>query len=276
MRPGLLLAAVLAPMLAGCLGADGPALLLATTTSTKDTGLLDHLLPPFEAAHGAEVKVVAVGTGRALELGRRGDADVVLVHAPPTERAYLRNGSYGERREVMYNQFFLVGPPDDPAGLLGTADVLEAFRRLAEGRARFVSRGDQSGTHLREQELWAMAGVDPASVARPGNSWYLSVGQGMAATLRVAQEEAAYTLTDDGTFHALQPALAVVKQDEPPLRNQYSVLLRPEGALPAGKAVLAEALAAHLTGPEGQARIAGFEVRGHRLFTPNAGVVERA
>jgi tungstate transport system substrate-binding protein len=273
--------ALLALVLAGCAQPQQLAagsMILATTTSTKDSGLLEHLLPAFEALHGLEVKVVAVGSGRALELGRSGDADVVLAHAPRLERAYLANGSYVARYEVMYNQFLVVGPPDDPAGLHGAVDVTAAFRVLRDHEAPFVSRGDQSGTHLREQELWALAGYDyAAQIAVPQNTWYKAVGQGMGATLRIASEQQAYTLTDDSTFHALQPpGLAILRDNEPPLRNQYSVLLVNATRAPHVKAPLAEAFAAWFTSPATQQAIAAFEVRGHHLFTPDAGVVDRA
>lgn len=279
--PRWVLALLAALLVTGCAqpglqGSPSRSLVLATTTSTRDTGLLDALLPDFEAAHRVEVKVVAVGTGRALELGRTGDADVVLVHAPATERAYLRNGSYVARYEVMFNQFLLVGPAGDRAGVDRTADVAAAFARIADERAPFISRGDQSGTHLREQQLWALAGLDHArDIAVPSNTWYRSVGQGMGATLRIASEQQAYALSDDGTWWALQPrGLAIVKQDEPPLHNQYSVMLVNQSRAPHVQADLAQALAEWFASPATQQRIAGYEVHGHRLFTPDAGLVE--
>lgn len=248
--------------------------MLATTTSTENTGLLAFLLPSFEAEHGIGVKVVAVGSGRALELGARGDADVVLAHAPALERAYLRNGSYLARYEVMYNQFLLVGPPADPADAGGAADVAEALRRVQAMRAPFVSRGDNSGTHIRERELWALAGLEYGrDVAGPGNDWYRSVGQGMEASLRIAAELEAYCLSDDGTYYAVEPAgLVVLRADEPPLRNQYSVLLPGQARASEPAQAFADWLVSNAT----QQRIAGFESNGHRLFTPNAGAVERA
>jgi tungstate transport system substrate-binding protein len=269
-------AALLLPLLAGCTGPP-ESIILATTTSTKDSGLLEYLLPGFEALRHVQVKVVAVGTGRALELGRAGDADVVLVHAPATERAYLANGSYAARYEVMHNEFLLVGPPADPARLREAGNVSIAFARMAAEKAPFVSRGDASGTHLREQQLWALAGLDYATqVAVPANTWYRAVGQGMGATLRIAAEQQAYTLSDDSTFYATEPpGLAILRQDEPPLRNQYSVMLLNATRHPGIKADLAFAFAAWMVEPATQARIGAFEVKGHRLFTSNAGVVER-
>jgi tungstate transport system substrate-binding protein len=270
-------ALLLALSLAGC---TQPArgIVLATTTSTKDTGLLEYLLPGFRDATGTEVKVVAVGTGRALELGRTGDADVVLVHAPATERAYLANGSYVARFEVMYNQFLLVGPPGDPAGLRNATDIADALRRVHDAQAPFVSRGDQSGTHLKEQQLWALAGLDYAvDIAVPENTWYRAVGQGMGATLRVASEQRAYCLSDDGTFYATEPpGLAILRANEPPLRNQYSVMLVNQSRAPHVHADLARAFADWMVRADTQQRIGAFEVRGHRPFSPDAGVVERA
>jgi tungstate transport system substrate-binding protein len=273
-------------LFAGCAQVPAPlpgsaaherSMVLATTTSTKDTGLLDFLLPEFQDAQHVSVKVVAVGTGRALELGRTGDADVVLSHAPPTEGSYLRNGSYVARYEVMYNQFLLVGPPSDPAGLRAAANVTAAFRSMAEAKAAFISRGDQSGTHLKEQALWAAAGFGyNTQIAIAPNTWYRSVGQGMGATLRIASEQQAYTLSDDGTYWALQPpGLAVIRDNEPPLRNQYSVMLINTSRAPSVQGDLAQALADWMVSPATQLRIASYEVKGHTLFTPDAGLVER-
>lgn len=251
---------------------------LATTTSTKDSGLLDAILPQFEALHRVDVKVVAVGTGRSLELGRSGDADAVLVHAPETERAYLRNGSFTARYETMYNQFLLVGPPSDPAMLANATNVTAAFAALEQRHAPFVSRGDQSGTHIKEQQLWAQAGYDYSHQILSANStWYFSVGQGMGATLRIAAEKQAYTLSDDGTFYATQPpGLGILRQNEPPLRNQYSVMVINQTRHPSVQGDLAQAFADWMTSASGQAAIGAYEVRGHRLFTPNAGNVEFA
>jgi tungstate transport system substrate-binding protein len=279
--PLVALLLLLAPIVAGCAAplAGAPAtLVLATTTSTENTGLLAYLLPEFEAAHHAVVKVVAVGTGRALELGRTGDADAVLAHAPATERGYLANGSFVERREVMFNQFLLVGPPGDPAGLRNATDVTAAFAAIQQQRAPFVSRGDNSGTHIKERELWAAAGINYSAQVLPANStWYRSVGQGMEATLRIADQLQAYCLSDDGTFYAAAPeGLAIIRENEPPLRNQYSVLLVNTTRNPHTNASLALAFGDWMVSGATQARIAAFEVRGHQLFTPNAGIVERA
>src|SRR6266704_6978069 len=170
--------------------------LLATTTSTRDAGLLDSLLPVFERQTGYTVKVIAVGSGQALAMGRRGDADVVLSHAPDAERALVDSGYFVRRRLVMHNEFLIVGPAGDPAGLRGLSDAVSAFRRIAERRAPFVSRGDQSGTHQREQLFWKRAGFSSI----PRNDWYIESGQGMGATLQLADEKHAYTLTDRATY----------------------------------------------------------------------------
>src|SRR5881409_3488667 len=179
-------------------------LLLATTTSTRDAGLLDSLLPVFERQSGYRVKVIAVGSGQALAMGRRGDADVVLAHAPEAERVLADSGYFLHRRLVMHNDFLVVGPAADPAGLRGLSDAVAALRRTAAARATFISRGDRSGTHQRELQLWKQAGVAPptgaAVGAAAGVGWYIESGQGMAATLQMADEKRGYTITDRATY----------------------------------------------------------------------------
>lgn len=265
----------LALLLAGC-AAPARSMVLATTTSTEDTGLLDALLPDFERSQHVDVKVVAVGTGRALELGRTGDADVVLVHAPGTERAYLANGSFTARYEVMYNQFLLVGPPGDPGHFADGTNVTAAFRAIHDEALPFVSRGDQSGTHIKEQQLWAAAGFDyTRDIATANATWYHSVGQGMGATLRIADQLQGYCLTDDGTFYATAPAgLVVLEQNQPPLRNQYSVMTVNATRNPHVQADLGQAFAEWLRSDATLQRIASYQVKGHTLFTPDPGVVE--
>src|SRR5438034_1479461 len=185
------------------LSAQSHEVLLATTTSTRDAGLLDSLIPVFERTNGYRVKVIAVGSGQALEMGRRGDADVVLAHAPEAERVLVDSGYFVSRRLVMHNDFLIVGPAADPAHLGGMTDALAALRRLAEGRAPFVSRGDQSGTHKLEQKLWRLAGIRP-----PGaGGWYIEAGHGMGETLQMADEKRAYTITDRATYPARRPAV---------------------------------------------------------------------
>jgi tungstate transport system substrate-binding protein len=250
-------------------------LLLATTTSTRDAGLLDSLLPVFERQSGYSVKVIAVGSGQALQMGRRGDADVVLSHAPEAERTLVDSGYFVRRRLVMHNDFLVVGPPADPAGLRGLNDAPAAFRRLAERHGPFVSRGDQSGTHQRERILWHEAGITPPA---PG-SWYLESGQGMGATLQLADEKRSYTLTDRATYLAWREKVQLVPmvEGDPLLYNVYHVLeLNPKNAprinVPGGRA-----FADFLVSPETQRWIGEFgKARfGQSLFTPDAGKPDR-
>ncbi|MDP3910513.1 MAG: substrate-binding domain-containing protein [Gemmatimonadales bacterium] len=233
---------------------------LATTTSTRDAGLLDTLLPVFETNTGYRVRVVAVGSGQALELGRRGDADVVLSHAPAAEQALVDSGLLLRRRRVMHNDFILVGPPEDPAGLRGGQDAVAAVRRLADERYRFVSRGDRSGTHQLEQRLWRAADLAPAG------PWYLDAGQGMAATLQIADQKEAYTLTDRATYLAWRDKLhlAPLVEGDSLLYNVYHVMETK------GAGAGARALADFLVSSEAQAIIARFGMAqfGRPLFFP--------
>ena len=256
--------------------AQSPEVILATTTSTRDAGLLDSLLPVFERGTRYQVKVIAVGSGQALAMGRRGDADVVLSHAPEAERVLVDSGYFVRRRLVMHNEFLVVGPATDPAGLRGLSDAVAAFRRLAERRAPFVSRGDQSGTHQREQLLWKRTGM---TAAPPRDGWYVESGQGMGATLQLADEKRAYTLTDRATYLAWRDKLQLVPMVEGDslLYNVYHVLeLNPKNAarvnLTGGRA-----LADFFVAPETQALIAGFgKARfGQSLFVPDAGKPDR-
>jgi tungstate transport system substrate-binding protein len=267
-----LLVAPLAPVPAA---AQRPDLILATTTSTRDAGLLDSLLPLFERESGYRVKVVAVGSGQALEMGRRGDADVVLSHAPESERALVDSGYFVRRRLVMHNDFIIVGPASDPAGLRGTSDAVAAFQRLAQRRATFVSRGDRSGTHQREQMLWRKAAVTPPA----SGSWYVESGQGMGATLQLADEKHAYTLSDRATYLAWrdQLQLALLLEGDPLLYNVYHVLeLNPKNA-PRINVAGGQAFADFLVAPATQTRIAAFgRARfGRSLFEPDAGKPDR-
>ena len=254
---------------------QSPDVILATTTSTRDAGLLDSLLPVFERQTRYRVKVIAVGSGQALAMGRRGDADVVLSHAPEAERVLVDSGYFVRRRLVMHNEFLVVGPAADPAGLRGLSDAVAALRRLAERRAPFVSRGDQSGTHQREQLLWKRTGIAPPT--RDG--WYVESGQGMGATLQLADEKRAYTLTDRATYLAWRDKLQLVPMVEGDslLYNVYHVLeLNPTNAervnLAGGRA-----LADFFVAPETQALIAQFgKARfGQSLFVPDAGEPDR-
>jgi tungstate transport system substrate-binding protein len=256
-------------LLAASSSAAAPtALVLATTTSTQDSGLLDDLLPRFEKATGLKVKTIAVGSGEALAMGRRSDADVLLVHSKAAEDEYMAQGFGSLRLDVMYNDFVLVGPPSDPAGVRGLP-VAEAMRRLAEKGARFASRDDRSGTHARELDLWKKAGIDPA-----GRRWYVATGQGMGETMRIASEMRAYTLADRGSFLALRKTLdlAVVVERTPDLRNSYRVLVvRPEKH-PKARAAEARRFAEWLVSDEAQTAIGAFgkERFGEPLFVPDA------
>jgi len=248
-----------------CTAAPAPKeVVLATTTSTRDTGLLDSLLPAFESNSGYKVKVVAVGTGQAIAMARRGDAQVVLVHAPELESAEVDSGNFVRRRLVMHNDFLFVGPATDPAKLRGMSDPVAALRRIVAGKAPFISRGDQSGTHVFEQKLWKLAGSQPPA---PG-SWYVEAGQGMAATLQMADEKKAYTISDRGTFLVWQPKLELVPlvEGDTLLYNVYHVMEVPQ----AGAA--ARALADFFVSPEAQAMIGKFGVTrfGRQLFVPDA------
>jgi tungstate transport system substrate-binding protein len=250
-------------------------ILLATTTSTRDAGLLDSILPEFERRTGYRVKVIAVGSGQALALGRRGDADVVLAHAPDAERALADSGYLVNRRLVMHNDFLFVGPATDPAGLRGLNDALAAIRRLGAGRGVFVSRGDQSGTHQLERRLWRHAGLEsPGGVA-----WYLESGQGMAETLRMADEKRAYTITDRATYLAWRDRLQLLPlvEGDPLLYNVYHVMeVSPHNA-PRVNVAGARALADWLVSAETQRRIGEFGKSrfGQSLFVPDAGKVDQ-
>ena len=256
------------------LSAQSHKVLLATTTSTRDAGLLDSLVPVFERTSGYNVKVIAVGSGQALEMGRRGDADVVLAHAPEAERVLVDSGYFITRRLVMHNDFLIVGPAADPAHLGGMTDALAALRRLAERGAPFVSRGDQSGTHKLEQKLWRLAGIKP-----PGaGGWYIEAGHGMGETLQMADEKRAYTITDRATYLAWRAKVqaAPLVEGDPLLYNVYHVLeLNPKNA-PRINAAGGKAFAEFLVAPATQALIAEFGKSrfGRSLFIPDAGKVD--
>lgn len=261
--PLLFLSALL---VAGTAGADAPRLRLATTTSTENSGLLAALHPAFERAHGATVDVIAVGSGKALELARNGDVDVVLAHDPAAEEAFVAEGAGIDRCAVMHNDFVIVGPPADPAGVGAAADAARAFRLIAARAQPFVSRGDQSGTHVKELALWEAAGVAPSG------RWYLATGQGMAPVLQIAADKQAYTLADRGTWLALRKRLdlALLHAGDPVLANPYHVILVNPQRHPHVLAALARAYADFLTGPQGQALIGAFRIDGEQLFQPDA------
>ena len=266
-----LAAAIVLLLGAGCGG--GNDLLLATTTSTRDSGLLDVLAPAFEEATGYHVKIIAVGSGAAMAMGRRGDADVLLVHAPKAEEAFVADGYGVNRQLVMHNDFVILGPADDPAGVRNATDALQALRVIAEAGEPFISRGDDSGTNQLELSLWEELAIDPA-----GRGWYSEAGSGMAATLQVANQRNAYTISDRATYLAQLDVLdlEVLHEGDPRLLNVYHVMqVNPErfgGVNAAG----AEAFVDFLVSEEAQAIIAGFGVErfGAPLFVPDAGKLE--
>ncbi len=254
---------------AGGATAQARVVILSTTTSTQDSGLLDVLVPIFEKKTGLSVKTVAVGTGQALALAARGEADVALAHAPDLERRYVATGKLSHRRLVMANEFVLVGPADDPAGIRGLRRAVDATRRIAERRSRFVSRGDRSGTHALELALWQAAGLEPRG------AWYVESGQGMGATLAIANERRAYTLTDRATLLALQRRLElpVLVEGDRTLLNLYAVLEVNPANGPRVNAAGGRAFAEFLVSPEAQAiiRTFGLERYGQPLFVPLGG-----
>ena len=247
----------------------GDFIVVASTTSTQNAGLFDHLLPLFEAETGIEVRIVAVGTGQALRLARNGDADLLLVHDTPSEEAFVAEGYGSARFDLMYNDFVVAGPASDPAGIAGLRDAAAALGRIAAAAAAFVSRGDDSGTHRRERALWAAAGVDP-SVA--SGAWYREAGQGMGATLNIASMMEAYTLTDRGTWLTLRARLdlRLLVEGDARLRNQYGVTLVSPERHPHVRAEPARRFADWLLSPAGQAAINQVTVDGKRLFVANA------
>jgi tungstate transport system substrate-binding protein len=248
--------------------ASGPAVILATTTSTQDTGLLDVLVPAFEASTGYQVKTIAVGTGAALAMGEKGDADVLLVHAPKAEEKYMADDRGLSRELVMHNNFIIVGPPNDPANVRGTTTAVDAFRHIAAAGAPFVSRADDSGTNKKELDLWSTAGITPQG------AWYIKSGSGMGDTLHIASQKAAYTLTDDGTYLAQRSTLDLAPYGEgaTDLRNIYHVIVVKPIAGRVGNLAGAEAFARYIVSPEGQHIIAlfGKERFGRPLFSADA------
>jgi tungstate transport system substrate-binding protein len=242
---------------------------VASTTSTEQSGLFGYLLPRFTSASGIGVKVVAVGTGQALDIGRRGDADVVFVHDKVAEEKFLAEGFGVNRHEVMYNDFVVIGPRADPAQIAGGKDVAEALRKIAAAKAAFVSRGDRSGTHEAELRLWKQAGVD-LGAAKGG--WYREIGQGMGAALNMASSANAYLLSDRGTWLAFKNRgeLAILTEGDRLLFNQYGVMLVNPAKHPDVKARDGQAFIDWLVSADGQGTIAGYKVGGEQLFFPNA------
>ena len=235
---------------------------MSTTTSTENSGLLASLLPPFEKKFGCKVDVIAVGTGKSLKLGEMGDVDVVFVHARSLEDKFVANGFGVNRRDVMYNDFVLLGPPDDPAGVRKSKDATDAFRAIASKGIPFVSRGDESGTHVKEKEVWAAAGIAPKG------SWYIEAGQGMGEVITMATQKRGYTLSDRGTYIAFRKKteLVVLGQGDRNLWNPYGIIAVNPKKHPHVKYDLAMKLIDFVTGPEGQSLIAGYKVDGEQLF----------
>jgi tungstate transport system substrate-binding protein len=252
-----------------CAGhAQVPSITVASTTSTEQSGLFEQLLPVFTKATGIGVKVVAVGTGQALDIGRRGDADVVFVHDKAAEETFLAEGFAPKRQDVMYNDFVIVGPKGDPAKAAGN-DVLEALRRIAAEKAPFISRGDKSGTHAAELRYWESAGLDLPAIR---GDWYKDIGQGMGPALTIASEQNAYVLSDRGTWLSFKNRtdLAVLVEGDNRLFNQYGVMLVLPAKHPHVKAKEGQAFIDWLVSPEGQEAIAGYKINGQQLFFPNA------
>jgi tungstate transport system substrate-binding protein len=248
--------------------AEPASIVVASTTSTEQSGLFKHLLPIFREKTGIDVKVVALGTGQALDAARRGDADVVLVHDRPAEDAFVAEGFAKARRDVMYNDFVLIGPAADPAGIRGTG-LREAFAKLATAKAPFVSRGDRSGTHSAELRSWKEAGIDLAAVR---GDWYRDVGQGMGPALNTASALNAYILADRGTWLAFKNRgdLTILVQGDPRLFNPYGVMLVNPERHPKVKAKEGQAFIDWLVSPEGQRAVADYKIGGEQLFFPSA------
>ena len=251
------------------LAADDAFILVQSTTSTQNSGLFDHILPKFTQSTGIEVRVVAVGTGQALKNARNGDGDVVLVHSKADEEKFVADGWGLKRHDVMYNDFAIVGPASDPAGIAGLKDPDQALKKIAEVEAPFASRGDNSGTHKAELRLWKRTKVDPTKAS---GDWYLETGSGMGATLNTAVGKHAYTLTDRGTWlgFANKRNFKVLVEGDPQLFNQYGVTLVNPAKHPRVRTEKGQAFVDWLTGVAGQKAISNFKIDGQQLFTPNA------
>jgi len=239
---------------------------MATTTSTDNSGLLEAILPPFEKMCGVTVDVIAVGTGKAIKLGETGNVDLILVHAPEAEKQFISEGYGVNRRQVMHNDFVLLGPESDPAKIKGEKKSARAFQKIAQAGAPFISRGDDSGTHKKEKKIWKEAGVEPHG------AWYLEAGQGMGTVLQMAHEKGAYTLSDRGTFLAYRSKidLTIISEGDPVLYNPYGAIAVNPARHPHVNYVKAMALIGWFTSPECQKIIAAFKKGGEVLFYPDA------
>jgi tungstate transport system substrate-binding protein len=266
-RP-LILGALVALLALSPAQAEEKSIVVASTTSTQDSGLFGHILPLFKAKTGIDVHVLAQGTGQALDTGRRGDADVLFVHAKAEEEKFVAEGFGVRRYPVMYNDFVLIGPNSDPAGIKGMRDVGAAFQAIRTRSVPFISRGDRSGTHIRELDLWKVAGVDIAIDKRP---WCKEVGRGMGATLAIASASNAYVLSDRGTWLSFKNHgdLDILVQGDNRLFNQYSVILVNPAKNPQVKTDLGQVFIDWLISREGKNAIAGYKIEGQQLFVPN-------
>jgi tungstate transport system substrate-binding protein len=244
----------------------GDRLKMSTTTSTEASGLLKVLLPPFEEAHDCKVDVIAVGTGKALKLGENGDVDVVFVHARDEEDKFVAQGFGVDRKDVMFNDFIIVGPKNDPENIKESESAVEAFKKLAQGKAPFISRGDDSGTHQKEKEIWKEAGIEPKG------KWYIESGQGMGPVLQMAYDKHGYALADRGTFLAYEGKLdlGIVYDGDKTLFNPYGIIAVNPQKYPSAKYYLAKKFIDFVTGIEGQKIIADYRINGKQLFFPNA------
>lgn len=238
---------------------------LATTTSTDNSGLLNVLHPTFEVSYNVKIDVIAVGTGKALRLGENGDVDILMVHAPDAEKTFIANGFGSARLPVMHNDFVIIGPSNDPAGVKSASGISHAMKKIAGAGTGFISRGDDSGTHKKELSLWQTTGIEPAG------GWYLSVGQGMGAVLKIADDRQAYTLSDRGTYLAFtgKIGLEVLYAGDETLFNPYHVILLNEERHPHIKSGLARQYADFIRSAEGQKIIADFRIGGEQLFYPD-------
>jgi tungstate transport system substrate-binding protein len=263
------LSLTLALLLGGASPAAERSIIVASTTSTQDSGFFDYLLPIVKNRIGISVRVIAQGTGQALDTGRRGDADVILVHAKAAELEFVAQGESVKRYPVMYNDFVLLGPLTDPAGVKGLQDIRQAFVIIQEKRLPFISRGDRSGTHLAELVLWKESGVD---LERAKGTWYKSIGQGMGAALNVASASQAYVLSDRATWVHFQNKgnLQILVEGDTRLFNQYGVLLVNPAKHPAVKQALGQAFIDYLISPTGQEDIANYKINGRQVFYPDA------
>jgi tungstate transport system substrate-binding protein len=249
--------------------AQDRSIVIASTTSTQDSGLFGHILPLFKANTGIDVKVISQGTGQAIDTGRRGDADVVFVHAKSQEEKFVADGFGVRRFDVMYNEFILIGPKDDPAGIKGGKYIVPALRTIQAKGAPFVSRGDKSGTHAAELALWKLAGRDPAG-SKP--SWYREIGQSMGAALNTSAAMGAYVLSDRGTWLSFKNKLALMicVEDDKRLLNQYGIILVNPEKHPHVNKVAGRVFIDWIVSREGQAAIAAYKIHGEQLFFPNA------